>query len=89
MTELPSLTDLIQPEVTCPDCQSANIGKSGFVGVKQRYRCNSTDCETQTFVLDPATPGPKLKGKKKLTNAERQKAFRDRQKAKKSGKLSA
>jgi transposase-like protein len=40
-------------EITCPDCGSSDIMKSGRSGVgTQRYRCRNPDCTTKTFMLD-------------------------------------
>jgi transposase-like protein len=40
-------------EVTCPNCGSHNIAKSGWsTGGVQRYRCQQPDCSTKTFMLD-------------------------------------
>lgn len=40
-------------KVTCPNCGDCKIMKSGrnSLGV-QRYRCQNTDCETKTFMLE-------------------------------------
>ena len=39
-------------EITCPNCSSLNITKSGMSanGI-QRYRCLHPDCPTKTFML--------------------------------------
>ena len=40
-------------EVHCPHCESPKIIKSGKNATgTQRYLCQNTDCETQTFMLD-------------------------------------
>ncbi|NOR80385.1 MAG: transposase, partial [Methyloprofundus sp.] len=40
-------------EITCPNCTNTNLVKSGrsYRGV-QRYRCQTTDCSTNTFMLE-------------------------------------
>jgi transposase-like protein len=39
-------------EITCPDCGSNQIMKSGrSASGTQRYRCQNPDCETKTFML--------------------------------------
>jgi len=39
--------------ITCPECNSEDIGKYGkCANKKQRYICRNADCSRKTFVLE-------------------------------------
>lgn len=53
--------------VLCPDCQFDNVFKHGFSSDrKQRYRCENSDCQRRTFILNHAHPGRTKEVKQKI-----------------------
>lgn len=53
--------------ILCPDCQSDNVFKHGFSSDrKQRYRCENSDCQRRTFILNHAHPGRTKEVKQKI-----------------------
>lgn len=40
-------------QITCPKCGNTEIMKSGFnANGAQRYRCQTSDCQVRTFMLE-------------------------------------
>ena len=53
--------------VLCPDCQSDNVFKHGFLpDRKQRYRCENPECKRRTFILNHSHPGRTKEVKQKI-----------------------
>ena len=54
-------------EVSCPGCKGLRVVKHGYSGEgKQRYRCLSEECKTNTFILDYSNNGSRSEVKDQI-----------------------